>query len=459
MATYSKYKLYELYETEDGINWFPTGEYKAVLSEMYSDDCGYSARTIVEYDDECSGTTKIITATTKYQETYDSGTTWVTTSSTSSVTYEENSVDCGYSARTITETVDDCSGTTKVITNITKYQESYDSGSTWVTTSSTSSVTYEENSPDCGYTPKDYSQDYLTLIATSVGQIRFSGSTTANTISYSTDNGETWSIPRRSVMLDVNIGDTVMWKGTMTPNSSDGVGDFTDTRVTYNVQGNIMSLLYGDDFKNQTNLTGKDYAFYRLFASSDVIDAKNLILPATTLSSHCYDGLFSWCELLEQTPQLPATTLANSCYAYMFEYCTPLTTAPSLQATVLANGCYASMFSHCYNLTTAPQLPATTLALSCYSSMFSDCSSLTTAPDLLATTLVNGCYSRMFFGCSNLNYIKMISTNGSELDNYNYLNHWVSNVAANGTFVKAASMTTLPRNDSGIPEGWTVQNA
>lgn len=404
MATFSKYKLYELYETDDGINWFPMGQYKAVLSEMYSEDCGYSARTITETDYDCSGTTKIITATTKYQESYDSGTTWITTATSSS-------------------------------------------------------VTYEENSEDCGYTPKDYSQDYLTLIATSVGQIRFSGSTTTNTISYSTDNGETWSTPKRNVNIDVNIGDTVMWKGEMTPNSSDGVGDFSDTRVTYNVQGNIMSLLYGDDFKNQTNLTGKDYAFYHLFASSDVIDAKNLILPATTLSRHCYDGLFSWCELLEKTPQLSATTLANSCYAYMFEYCTPLTTAPSLPATVLANGCYASMFSNCSNLTTAPQLPATTLANQCYASMFSNCSSLTIAPDLLATTLVNGCYNRMFFGCSNLNYIKMISTNGSELDNYNYLNNWVANVASNGTFVKAASMTNLPSGNSGIPNGWTVQNA
>ena len=70
--------------------------YEDLPDDVIIDDDGYSARTIVEYDYECSGTTKITTATTKNQETYDSGTTWSTTSSTSSVTYEENSEDCLY---------------------------------------------------------------------------------------------------------------------------------------------------------------------------------------------------------------------------------------------------------------------------------------------------------------------------------------------------------------------------
>lgn len=70
--------------------------YDDLPEDVEIDDDGYSARTIVEYDYECSGTTKITTATTKNQETYDSGATWITLSSTEEVSYEENSEDCLY---------------------------------------------------------------------------------------------------------------------------------------------------------------------------------------------------------------------------------------------------------------------------------------------------------------------------------------------------------------------------
>lgn len=536
MATYSKYKLYELYETDDGINWFPMGEYKAVLSEMYSRDCGYSARTIVEYDDECSGTTKIITATTKYQETYDSGSTWVTTSSTSSVTYEENSEDCGYSARTITETVDDCSGTTKVITNITKYQETYDGGNTWITTSSTSSVTYEENSQDCGYsartiveyddecsgttkiitattkyqetfnggitwittatsssvtyeensedcgysartitetidncrgttkvittitknqetydsgttwittatsssetyeydsqdcayTPKDYQEEYLTFVAKTSGTIAYSG----YEISYSTDYGATWSRISTKHTVDVIKGEILFWKGNAA-SFGEGIGRFSGGTASFDVQGNIMSLLYGDNFVNQKDLSEYNGAFRYLFKDSKVVNAKNLILPATTLSFSCYNE--------------------------MFNGCTSLITAPVLSATTLDSHCYAYMFMNCSSLTTAPQLPATTMVTSCYHCMFQGCTSLTTAPELNATTLANWCYGYMFRYCTNLNYIKMLATNIAS-DSFS-LYYWVEGVANSGTFVKNANMTNLPSGNSGIPNNWTVQNA
>lgn len=379
MATFSKYKLYELYETDDGINWFPMGEYKAVLSEMYSEDCGYSARTI-------------------------------------------------------TETIDDCSGTTKVITNITKYQESYDSGSTWVTTSSTSSVTYEENSPDCGYSP-DLSNKYLTFVANSNGTINYSGTSVTNKLSYSNDNGLSWSSPSYLVSFNVNSGDTILFKGNMIPtnNSSSnsyGIGTFSGSTASFDVQGNIMSLLYGDNFIGQTDLTNKKYAFSNLFRNTRVISAENLVLPATTLADRCYE--------------------------YMFYSCLRLTTAPQLPATTLAYQCYRGMFQGCTSFTTAPQLLATTLAYGCYETMFRDCTSLTIAPDLLSTTLASRCYTSMFYGCSSLNYIKMLATDISATD---CLASWVGGVAASGTFVKAASMTNLPSGNSGIPNNWTVQNA
>ena len=254
-----------------------------------------------------------------------------------------------------------------------------------------------------------------------------------------------------------------------------------------NVGGNIMSLLYGSNFTgNETTFpSGSIYTFHHLFMSNThIINAANLLLPATTLTSHCYDGMFDGCTSLTTTPELPATTLADSCYYGMFQTCTSLTTAPELPATTVTYNCYTRMFSrctalttapttlpattlatHCYemmfimctSLTTAPALPATTLDYDCYSMMFQYCTALTTAPELPAATLVSNCYQGMFSGCSNLNYIKCLAT---DIPASEGTDDWVSEVASTGTFVKHPNASGwIPGNVDGIPSGWTVQEA
>ena len=315
-------------------------------------------------------------------------------------------------------------------------------------------------------TPTGYSNEYLTFIAKGNGNNRFSfsgsswvqgGNTFSNKISYSLDSGVTWSEPSSSVNINVNSGDTVMWKGEMTPDSnhSNGIGTFSNSNTFFDIQGNVMSLLYGDNFANQTDLTNLSYAFNGLFSMSWVISAENLILPATILSSRCYQGMFQSCSYLTTPPQLPATTLASICYSSMFSGCRSLTTAPQLQATTLANNCCREMFYGCTSLTTPPSLPATALTNNCYEGMFQGCTSLTTAPELPATTLANSCYYCMFRDCTSLNYIKMLAT---DISASGCLYFWVDGVAATGTFVKAASMTSLPTGFNGIPTSWTVQN-
>ena len=140
-----------------------------------------------------------------------------------------------------------------------------------------------------------------------------------------------------------------------------------------------MSMLFGDNAANNYSLSGKHYAFYKLFyGCSNIVNISSNFLPATTLTDYCY------------------------------QY------------------------------------------------MFYGCSSLTTAPELPATTLANYCYQCMFLGCIKINYIKMIATNISAS---NCLQDWVYDVSSTGTFVKNAAMTSLPTGSSGIPSGWTVQNA
>ena len=282
----------------------------------------------------------------------------------------------------------------------------------------------------------DYSKQYLTFEVVNGGNITITASNTdvAKTIQYSTDNGSTWTSLTTSTTAQelggtLSAGDKVLVKGTNTTYGTSSYYNSFGGTANVNVYGNIMSLIYGDNFVDKKTLTDR-YTFYRLFPSyTNLLSAKNLILPATTLTSNCY--------------------------AYMFYGCTSLVNPPQLPATVLAIGCYDDMFAGCTSLIIAPELPATTLAIYCYDSMFLSCISLTTAPILPATTLVRYCYFRMFEGCTNLTYIKMLAT---DISANNCLGNWVTNVSTTGTFIKAPDID-IPTGTSGIPSGWIVETA
>ena len=272
---------------------------------------------------------------------------------------------------------------------------------------------------------EDYSKQYFTTIARENGIISFNiwksmGTDMINSISYSTDNGRTWNTTNNTnnksehltITVNVNEGDKVLWKGDATQlgyydsdDYTDIVGSFFSSTCEFDAQGNVMSLLYDDNFKGEDTLEYK-YQFACLFFDYNgeneckVVNARNLSLLTTTLASNCY------CQ--------------------MFKNCANLITAPVLPATTLANSCYADMFHHCTSLTTAPELPATTLAVECYAYMFN--------------------------GCTNLNSITCLAT---DISVSNCTEEWVYNVAATGTFIKADN-ANWSTGVNGIPEGWNV---
>ena len=316
----------------------------------------------------------------------------------------------------------------------------------------------------------DYTTEYLTFNILSAGTINWTASdaSIAKTIDYKKNNGEWVSITSNTdssaPSIDVNSGDKLQFRGNNTQYSSgsDGIifyelyNSFNGSTALFKIEGNIMSLIYGDNFKNNLTISST-YAFASLFRDcTNLVSAENLILPATTLARFCYSNMFADCTSLTKAPKLPSDTLANSCYQEMFYGCTSLTTAPALSATTLANRCYSYMFDSCTSLTTAPELPATTLAQDCYKGMFRQCTSLTTAPELPATTLAEGCYQFMFNGCTSLKYIKCLAT---DIPATNYTNGWVQGVASTGTFVKSPNTIGWTTGDNGIPTGWTVQDA
>lgn len=298
------------------------------------------------------------------------------------------------------------------------------------------SLINEDESVKYTPTPPDYSKEYLTFVALEDGTFSISGN---NSVDYSLDGGETWTtLASGGNTPTIHTGEKIMWKKRNALfKQYSGFGRFSSTGK-YNVEGNAMSLKYGDDFIGKTDFGKFSYNniqwFFGLFyGDTSLTSAENLVLPATTFSGDNYS------------------------YASMFYGCTSLVKAPKvLPATTLSDYCYAEMFKNCTSLTISPELPATTLKTRCYDQMFNGCTSLTTAPELHATTLAQYCYNQMFYGCTSLNYIKMLAV---DISAGSCLANWVRSVSATGTFVKATSQTSLPTGDNGIPENWTVQNA
>ena len=217
--------------------------------------------------------------------------------------------------------------------------------------------------------------------------------------------------------IELSAGDKLYLKGNNNSYGSyDGaiggcsISTYDSNDRPYKIYGNVMSLIYGDNFVNKLNFpVGSEYNFANLFASGlidnfSTIDAENLVLPVTALTNCCYWAMFGGCKKLTQAPELPATTLAERCYESMFRNCTSLTSIP------------------------ANYLPATTLA--------------------------ERCYEYMFLDCSKLDYIKCLAT---DISATNCTTGWVSGVANSGIFV-TPSTTSWPTGNNGIPSGWTIVN-
>lgn len=183
--------------------------------------------------------------------------------------------------------------------------------------------------------PYDYSHDYLTFVAKESGEFKF-----GQNIYYSLDSGSTWvELVRNTNSPTVQSGNTIMWKANYTPTSLGlGIGHFSSS-ANFSVQGNVMSLLYGDNFSGQTSLSNTVGAFRELFTSLDnLISAENLVLPIT-LSNRSFYKMFYDCEHLIKAPVLSASTLADSCYELMFSQCLRLTNITCLATDISATDC------------------------------------------------------------------------------------------------------------------------
>ena len=194
--------------------------------------------------------------------------------------------------------------------------------------------------------------------------VTFNGNPQTN-IEYSTDKVSWTPITQTTEIPTYN---KTYFRGTNPNGFSKSKTDYVNFVVNgssqnFYLEGNIMSLVNGNDFATNYSTIPSDYCFYALF--TDCLDdynnnktvaayfnAENLLLPANNLTSYGYAYMFKR-TYIKTPPQLPAQNLAPYCYAHMFYHCISLdmrTSYPAkpieyiLPAEELAPHCYEHMF-------------------------------------------------------------------------------------------------------------------
>lgn len=218
-----------------------------------------------------------------------------------------------------------------------------------------------------------------------------------DSVQYSIDGGNTWVDGNPPT---VSAGNKILWKGWIGENPNSLPRTFTSTGK-FNVYGNVMSLVYGDNFVKKDDLQNINYILRSLLSGSKVVNADKLILPASDVSSYGYYKMFANCAELISAPELPALTLQIGAYSQMFQYCTALERAPILPC----------------------EYP----------------------PDYA--------YYLMFDGCTSLTYIETHQKDTSNAANVN----WVVGVGSQGEFVKDKN-AQFETGRNGIPTGWSIRN-
>ena len=240
----------------------------------------------------------------------------------------------------------DATVTGELVVPSSKAEQRHEAGQLTLTASysgftATGNVTaYQEAVPD-------FSTEPLTFNILSAGTINWKAPNTAatKTIEYKLNNGGWTSITSNTgssaPTINVNAGDKIQFRDNNTQygTGSSRYNSFSGSTASFELEGNIMSLIYGDEFKNKLTISSA-YTFTGLFRNcTNLVSAENLILPATTLAKSCYDSMFYECISLTTAPELPATTLADSCYKQMFCRCMNLNYIKCLATSISATNC------------------------------------------------------------------------------------------------------------------------
>lgn len=296
-------------------------------------------------------------------------------------------------------------------------------------------------------------------------------------ISYSLDGGDTWTEVQMPTEGDaaevttpaVNAGGKVLWKANAARLSSSptAYSNFTSTG-RFNVSGNIMSLLYGDNHYGQTDTRAYVYSFGSLFRdNTNLIDASQLKLPTGKLNTADLLGLFRGCtNLVHGAPLYAPNINASTCY-WMYYGCSSMTEMPTIAATTMLNddgttpanyGLYYAFYG-CSNMEGEVRLNIVgDVGQQVLDACFMNCSKITSADLAFNGSLGKTAFRAAFRNCSSLNHVKCLATSfyddGTAANGSLY--NWCLGVSSTGTFIQASGVE-WPRGASGIPNNWTIQ--
>lgn len=150
-----------------------------------------------------------------------------------------------------------------------------------------------------------------------------------NYVEYSVDDGSSWirtnNIDSTQIVVTtptIPVNNNVLWRGvgsTLGSNSY-SYSHFSSTG-RFDASGCIQSLYHLDDVNNTTIAK---YKYAQLFYNcKTIINAKDLIIPSSTLDNICL-SMFRGCTNLLTAPVLSALVMVANCYREMYAECTSL---------------------------------------------------------------------------------------------------------------------------------------
>ena len=198
-----------------------------------------------------------------------------------------------------------------------------------------------------------YLSQYFTIEALDSGTftMAITNGASLNSVSYSTDDGESWVTTPISSGQNINIttptiqqGGKVLWKcETMNHALSAGYSQkakFSSTAAC-NIYGNIMSLIYNEGFVGKREVSSASYVFRELFMGLKVVDAKYMIIPISTAYANCFHQLFYGNTYVVNAPTFIIETVDKNSMQEMFKNCSSLNNVTIVSDSV---GTQANMF-------------------------------------------------------------------------------------------------------------------
>ena len=202
----------------------------------------------------------------------------------------------------------------------------------------------DENTPNQGYTIELYkSSDKITWTQILFHDTKsYFTNKTLNTVTITLNEGESIYLKGNNNGLNCSDNDTYATKINGTVNVSAG---------PFEASGNIMSLLWGDNFIGKTDAPipytsdKAGYTFDYLFsgtsntARNNIYSAKNLVLPLNTYPKWCYQAFFRYSNLYYAPKELPAEVAQDrNTLIWFYSECSNLEETSVVRLTTTSSG-------------------------------------------------------------------------------------------------------------------------